>query len=351
MRRLAARLLLIAAAAQSGAPGWADSLRIATFNTELSRRGPGLLLRDILRGEDPQVAAVVTVIAAARPDVLVLQGVDWDAEGRTLAALQQRLGEAGAVYPHRFLRQPNAGLPVEPPLDMDGDGRIGDAGDAQGYGRFRGDGGLAVLSRLPLREAEAREFSALLWRDLPGADLPRHEDGRPFPSSEAQAVQRLSSAAHWLVPIELPEGGRLNVMAFQAGTPLFDGPEDRNGRRNADEIRLWQHLLDGALGPAPEPPFVIAGGANLDPERGAGRREAIRALLADPRLQDPRPGSREAGTATVEWKTAGEMRVDYLLPSAGLSVTGAGVIWPQTPQDAAAMASRHRLVWVDLDLP
>ncbi|MFW8594108.1 endonuclease/exonuclease/phosphatase family protein [Cribrihabitans neustonicus] len=351
MRRLAARLLLIAAAALAGAPGWAETLRIATFNAELSRRGPGLMLRDILRGEDAQVAAVVAIIAEARPDVLVLQGIDWDAEGRTLAALQQRLAEAGAVYPHRFLRQPNAGLPVEPPLDMDGDGRIGDAGDAQGYGRFRGDGGLAVLSRLPLLETEARDFSALLWRDLPGADLPRHDDGRPYPSAEAQVVQRLSSVAHWLVPVELPRGGWLDVLAFQAGTPLFDGPEDRNGRRNADEIRLWQHLLDGALGPSPEAPFVIAGGANLDPEHGAGRREAIRALLADPRLQDPRPESPKAGTATVEWQNAGRMRVDYVLPSAGITISGSGVIWPQTPDDPAAMASRHRLVWVDLALP
>ncbi|MEC9313216.1 MAG: endonuclease/exonuclease/phosphatase family protein, partial [Pseudomonadota bacterium] len=47
-------------------PAQADTVRIATFNTELSRKGPGLLLRDIERGEDPQIAAVIDVILAAK---------------------------------------------------------------------------------------------------------------------------------------------------------------------------------------------------------------------------------------------------------------------------------------------
>ena len=37
----------------------ADQIRIAYFQTELSRDGPGLLLRDLMRGEDPQVEAVI----------------------------------------------------------------------------------------------------------------------------------------------------------------------------------------------------------------------------------------------------------------------------------------------------
>ncbi|WP_291729333.1 endonuclease/exonuclease/phosphatase family protein [Leisingera sp. F5] len=346
MRRLAAGLLLILAAGAARA----DTLRIATFNTELSRDGPGLLLRDLERGGDPQIAAVVEVIAGAQPDVLALQGLDWDYEGRSLAALARLLEEAGAAYPYRVSLQPNAGLPPPVPLDMDGDGRTGGPRDNQGYGRFRGQDGIALLSRLPVDRNRIRDFSALLWRDLPGALLPEHPDGRPFPSGEVQAVQRLSATAHWLVPLELPGGGQLNVMTFHAAPPVFDGPEDRNGRRNRDEIRLWQLLLDGRLGAVPEAPFVIAGDANLDPERGDGRKDAIRNLLGDPRLQDPQPRSPQAGTATVEWQGAGRMRVDYLLPSAGLAVTGAGVIWPDAPNAAAANASRHRLVWTDIAL-
>ncbi|UWQ79961.1 endonuclease/exonuclease/phosphatase family protein [Leisingera sp. S132] len=344
MRQLAAGLLLILAAGT----GWAETLRIATFNTELSRNGPGLLLRGITGGSDPQAAAVVEVITTAQPDVLALQGIDWDYQGRALAALAARLADEGLNYPYRVALQPNSGLPPPAPLDMDGNGKTGQPRDNQGYGRFRGQGGIALLSRLPVEHGGIRDFSSLLWKDLPGALLPQHTDGSPFPSAAAQAVQRLSATGHWLVPLRLPDGSRFNVMTFHAAPPLFDGPEDRNGKRNHDEIRLWQLLLDGALGPAPAAPFVIAGDANLDPEHGEGRKGAIRGLLADPRLQDTRPQSPQGGTATVEWQSAGRMRVDYLLPSAGLTVTASGVVWPDGPDAPAATASRHRLVWVDL---
>ncbi|WP_264211392.1 endonuclease/exonuclease/phosphatase family protein [Leisingera thetidis] len=346
MIRLAAGLFLILAAVA----GQAETLRFATFNTELSRDGPGLLLRDIERGQDPQIAAVVDVIAAVQPDVLALQGVDWDFENRALTALAARLGKAGASYPYLVALQPNAGLPPPALMDLDGDGRSGGPRDNQGYGRFRGQGGIALLSRLPVDHTAIRDFSTLLWQDLPGARLPQHPDGSPFPSAEAQAVQRLSATAHWLVPMRLPGGGWLNVMTFHATPPVFDGPEDRNGRRNRDEIRLWQLLLDGKLGPALQGAFVIAGDANLDPDQGEGRKDAIRSLLADPRLQDPRPHSHEGGVATVDWQGAGQKRVDYVLPSAGLAVTGSGVVWPDSPDAAAATASRHRLVWVDIAL-
>ncbi|MFV2038080.1 MAG: endonuclease/exonuclease/phosphatase family protein, partial [Paracoccaceae bacterium] len=55
-----------------------DSIRIATLNSGLSRDGPGLLLRDIVRGEDPQILASVGMIAASRPDVLLLTRFDYD---------------------------------------------------------------------------------------------------------------------------------------------------------------------------------------------------------------------------------------------------------------------------------
>ena len=322
-------------------PLGAQTVRIATFNAELSREGPGLMLRDIRAG-DAQAAAVAEVIALARPDVIALQGIDWDLDGVALSALAEAVAERGLALPHRFAAQPNAGLASG--LDLDGDGRMGGPGDSQGYGAFTGQGGLAVLSRFPI--GEVRDFSALLWTDLPGARLPVHADGRPFPSAEAQEVQRLSSTAHWVVPVMLPDGSRLDVLTFHAAPPVFDGPEDRNGLRNADEIALWGHYLDGTLGGPASVPFVLAGDANLDPDRGEGRREVIRALLADERVQDPL-----AGVDTVVWEGVGARRVDYVLPSAGLRVAGAGVVWPapdEAGHAAALVASRHRLVWVDV---
>lgn len=323
---------------------------------ELARAGPGLLLRDLRRGDDAQIAAILHVLAQTQPDILVLQGVDYDLDLLALSALRDRISDGGGPrYDHLFARAPNAGLATG--LDMDGDGRRGGPRDAQGYGAFAGQGGMALLSRYPVEAADARDFTAFLWRDLPGALLPRR-DGAPFPSEAAQAVQRLSSRAHWVVPVLLPSGP-LQVMIFHATPPVFDGPEDLNGRRNHDELRFWQLYLDGAFGPPPGGRFVLMGVANLDPEIGEGRPEALRALLADPRLQDPRPtglGDKAARLETVEWPPPGPgaRRVSYILPAADLRVADAGVHWPPegTPEgDMAATASRHRLVWVDLSLP
>lgn len=337
----------------------AEPLRVATYDAELDRRGPGLLLADILAGKD-EVEAVAAVIVAAAPDVLLLTGFDHDYEGHALAAFAEMLDAAGLSLPHRFAARPNAGLPSG--LDLDGNGRLGEARDAQGYGVFTGQAGMAVLSRYPL--GEVRDFSGFLWADLPGA-IPPMVDGRPFPSAEAHAAQRLSSVAHWDVPVTTP-AGQLHLLAFNATTPVFDGPEDLNGRRNHDEILFWQRLLDGTLPfDPPEGPVVVIGNANIDPTDGDGRRESIRALLDDPRLQDPQPtsiGGMQAANPehrgdpaldTADWSDPrpGNLRVDYVLPDVSFDVVGAGVLWP-TPDDplaeTVASASRHRLVWVDL---
>lgn len=338
----------------------AETIRLATFNAELSRKGPGLLLRDILKG-DPQAEAVAAVIARVAPDILILTGVDFDHEERTLAALNARLEAAGHGFAHRFTARPNSGMATG--LDLDGDGRRGGGGDAQGFGRYAGEGGMAVLSRYPI--GDVRDLSGLIWAEQAWATLPER-DGAPFPSAEALAVQQLSSVAHWVVPVQVGEQ-RLTLLAFHATPPVFDGPEDRNGKRNHDEIVLWRKLLDGHLGKVPGPPLAVIGDANLDPVDGEGIKTAITGLLADDRLQDPKPmseGARAAADAehrgdpaldTVDWPDGapGNLRVDYVLPSADLRVTGAGVFWPapdQSDGDLAARASRHRLVWVDLRL-
>jgi hypothetical protein len=319
-------------------------------------------LRDIRRGDDPQVLAVSAVIARAKADIIVLQGVDYDLDLLALAALRDSIARQGAVYPHILALRPNTGMPTG--LDMDGDGRTGDASDRQGYGAFSGQGGIAILSRYPIDAARLQDFSALLWADLPGALLPSI-DGAPFPSPEARAIQRLSSVAHWVVPVILPSGP-FHILTFHATSPVFDGPEDRNGRRNHDETRFWSLYLDGAFGPPPDSRFALLGAINLSPSEGEGRRAALQSLLSDPRLQDPRPRrlaspppqpGRLADPAldTVHWPAPGPgpRRVDYILPSSDLILRGAGVDWPASGAPLARVdaASRHRLVWVDIDLP
>ncbi len=338
-------------------PALADTtLRIATFNTELARKGPGLLLRDILSEDDPQVEAVARVIAHARPDIIALQGIDYDYDLAALGALRGRIAQYGHDMRHVFAARPNTGMATG--LDLDGDGRLGRARDAQGYGDFAGQGGMAVLSRFPILHDQVTDLGALLWRDAPSALL-RLEDGTPLLPPPVAEVQRLSTTGHWDVPVMLGDT-RLHLLTFHASPPVFDGPEDRNGRRNHDEIVLWQHYLDGRLGPAPQGPFVIAGDANLDPVDGDGRKTAIARLLTDGRLTDPAP--RRAGDVaqgaghrgdprldTVDWPgpDPGALRVSYVLPSLGLEVLKAGIVTADDT-DAAPTASRHRLVWVDL---
>lgn len=326
----------------------------------MNRAGPGLLLRDLKKGEDPAIAAAVQVIIALQADVLLLTGFDYDLNQVALAAFADRLAAAGLVYPYQFSARPNTGLATG--LDLDADGYLGGPGDAQGYGRFSGEGGMAVLSRLPIRTAEVRDFSNFLWKDLPGAML--FEGMTP----DATAQQRLSTTNHWEVPIELADGTTLRLLAWYATPPVFDGAEDRNGRRNHDEAAFWTALMDGALTYAPpKPPFVLLGDANLDPADGDGLPAALKSLLQDPRLQNPAPkgtakrtepgqtGDPALDTADFSARNGpGGLRVDYILPSADLAITGAGVLWPDAADPLAQVlstASRHYPVWVDITLP
>jgi hypothetical protein len=330
-------------------PAHADTVRIATYNAELKRDGPGLLLRDILRGDDPQVSAVVQVIASVQPDILVLQNVDYDMELRALHALQAALADAGAHYGTVFARRPNTGRTTG--LDMDGDGRWGEPEDTHGFAAFAGQGGMAILSRYPVLTDGVQDFTGLLWQDLPNALLPVHPDGTPFPDAQAQGALRLATVAQWAVPIDHP-GGPITLLAFHASPPVFDGPEDRNGRRNHDQLTFWRQYLDGTFGPAPDQRFVVLGHANQDPVRGEGIKSGIGGLLADPRLQDvkpTRPGRADAPHATVHWPrvTPAIQRVSYILPARDWQVADSGVYWPLDAPEID-VASRHRMVWVDL---
>lgn len=334
LRALALALLL-------AGPAAADPLRIATWDPGLSRDGPGLLLRDIM-ARDPQVVAAAQVIAHAAPDAILLTGLDWDLDNRALTAFAGLLAEQGHAMPHHHATQSNRGMATG--VDLDGDGRVGQPRDAQGYGAFTGQAGLAVLSRLPI--AGVADHSATLWRDLPGHRMPEspHAD-----------IQRLSSTAHWDVALDTP-AGPLHLLALAATPPAF---EDRNPARNHDEVTFWLTHL-------PDAPFAILGNLNVDPQDGDGDPATLAALAAV--TQDPRPrgawqppqtgpnaGQRgDPALDTAEYDRApGNLRLDYVLPAQGLSVLASGVVWP-APDDplaeAVRLASHRRLVWVDLDL-
>ncbi|HUF86024.1 MAG TPA: endonuclease/exonuclease/phosphatase family protein [Thermohalobaculum sp.] len=368
------------------------SVRVAAYNVALSRRGAGLLAQEMAKG-GAQIDAVAEIIGRVRPDILVLYEFDRDPAHLALSRFAGRLrdgaeGLAGLDYPFLYQGPVNTGVPSG--HDLDGDGWRRGPRDAFGFGHFPGQYGTALLSRFPIDHAGVRGFRRFRWADLPGADRPVMPDGTPFHADAVWQSLRLSSKSLWDVPVTLPGGAVLHVLASHPTPPVFDGPEDLNGRRNADEIRLLTGLIEGASwivddagrpgGLDEDALFVVAGDLNADPFDGAARRGALRALLAHPRLQDPRPASEGAeaaaarqgganarhegppGLDTADWRDEpgpGNLRVDYVLPSAGLEVTGAGVFWPPPEHPLAPLlaggrqpaSSDHRLVWVDIAVP
>jgi endonuclease/exonuclease/phosphatase family metal-dependent hydrolase len=311
-------------------PALAEPVRVATYNTGLSRDGPGLLLRDILR-DAPQVQAVAKVIASAAPDVILLQDVDYDAGLVAARALRDRVRDFGHKLEHVFAFAPNTGVPSG--FDLNSDGRSNGFADAHGYGRYAGQAGMVLLSRFPIRHAT--DHSLKLWADWDGADPAEIRAAW----GDGGAHLRLASTGQWLVTLDLPSGQGLTLLAFHATPPVFDGPEDRNGLRNRDELRFLAETTEGIDGY-----FILLGDANNDPQKGEGRNLGIKALLDNPRLSDPLKGM-----PTVDWRALGLgwMRVDYILPAKHLRIADAG----RYMASPAEQASRHRLTWVDIALP
>ena len=362
----------------------AESIRIATFNASMSRGAEGALAIALQEGNDPQIAKVARIIRAVDPDVILINEFDHGA-GRDRAFVESYLH---AAYPFSFIAPSNTGVATG--LDLDGDGIAGSepgtmdlARDSHGFGRFEGQYGMVVLSKREIVRDEVRTFRTFLWKDMPGARLPIKPDGTPFYSDEALEVLRLSSKSHWDVPVRI-DGVVVHFLVCHPTPPVFDGPEDRNGARNADEIRFWADYIAGAGyirddagtqgGLSDDARFVIAGDLNADPQDGDSMPEAIRQLLDHPLIDiSVTPGSDGAATTAAaqgranarhsgnpRFDTAdfndtvpGNLRVDYVLPSANLKTLDAGVYWPSPDEPEAALidASDHRLVWIDVALP
>jgi len=361
--------------------------RFATFNVAMNRSEPGALLRELRGGGSEQGRRIAAIVQRTQPDVLLLCELDRD-----------DAAEAAAVFAREYLAVAQQGLkpiafefsycgPVntgEPSgLDLDKDGTIGGPGDAFGFGAFPGQYGMVLLSRHPILLDQVRTFRMLRWSAMPGASRPVD-----WYSDAAWAMLRLSSKSHWDVPIGIGDpktGGRvIHALCSHPTPPVFDGPEDRNGCRNHDEIRFWVDYLSpdraswivddagAAGGLATSAHFVVLGDLNCDPVDGDARREALTALLAHARVQDAQPRSaggdeqakrqfganaRHGGDPALDTGDfpdtgagPGNLRVDYVLPSRSLRVANSGVFWPspREPDGALVEASDHRLVWVDI---
>jgi hypothetical protein len=373
-----------------------DTVRFATFNASLNRNFAGQLRADLSTPGNAQAATVAEIIQRVRPEVLLINEFDFDPIAadlfRTNYLEVSHNGAEPIRYDHLFIAPSNTGIPSG--FDLNNNGVIGGPDDAFGFGFFPGQFGMLVLSQHPMDTADIRTFQHFLWKDMPGALLP-DDPATPAPadwySAEELDVFRLSSKSHWDVPI-LVDGKTVHFLVSHPTPPVFDGPEDRNGTRNFDEIRFWadyitpgtsaRYIYDdegqsGGLQPGAS--FVIAGDQNSDPLDGDSIPGAIQQLIEHPRVNTKLTPDSEGAveqsalqgganlthlsdprfdTADFADTAPGNLRADYVLPSKNLRIDDAAVFWPLSTDPLFRLvgtfpfpSSDHRLVWVDVSVP
>lgn len=364
-------------------------VRVATFNVSMdasnyqpkgSELSLAVLKRELASGENPQIKNIAEIIQRVRPDILLLNEFDYipePSEGIELFQKHylyraQNKAVTGIEYPYIYLGPVNTGEPS--PFDLSGDGKASGVGvDAWGFGNYPGQYGMVVLSRYPIVVEKVRSFQRFKWRDMPGALKPVDpKTNRSWYSDEAWAEFRLSSKSLWDLPIAVA-GQQVHLLASHPTPPVFDGPENRNGKRNHDEIRLLADYLSGAdylyddsgskalfTGRR----FVILGDLNASEHSRETLPGTMQQLLKHAKVDagfTPKseggalnaPGDKNAAEHTAGWKS----RADYILPSkAGWKVAGGGVFWPLKHEpEYRLIASRkassdHRMVYLDLQI-
>lgn len=375
------------------APKGEGSLRIATYNVSLNRAAEGKLASD-LEGGDKQAQAIAAVIRAVRPDILLLNEVDYSIDSNNgenfvrkyvESSKQDALGGNAWKMPYTYSAPVNTGVPSK--MDLNQNEKTNDPEDAWGYGRFPGQYGMAVGSRYAFEPNKIRTLQKFRWSKLPNALRPQAPDAEPYYDDATWSQLRLSSKSFWDVPIQTPFGV-LHVLASHPTPPAFDGPEDRNGCRNHDEIKLIEYYIEGQdflvgdngerAGLEPADAFVVLGDLNSDPFDGGSRGNAISDLLSHSRIakhEAPRSvgaasasksqgganerhrGPAENDTGDFNDRSVGNLRIDYVLPSHQFRVIASGVFWPELdalpaqlrePVQDCLDASDHHLVWVDV---
>ncbi|REL26844.1 endonuclease/exonuclease/phosphatase family protein [Thalassotalea euphylliae] len=370
----------------------ADTIKIATFNVSMEalnylpkgERGQvvpsGNELTTALNSQHQQIKNIAEIIQRVNPDILLLN--EFDRTDNNAIALQKFLtsylaksqqGQTPVNYPYFYQGPVNTG--VKAAIDINGDGQITSPQDTYGFGYFPGHFGMALLSKFPIDHTNIRTFQKFKWQDMPNALKPMQSNSEQGYYSDATWQElRLSSKSHWDIPV-IVDNKTVHVLASHPTPPVFDGPEDRNGKRNHDEIRFWQDYISGDAGSyiyddngqkgamKNKAPFVIMGDLNASTTDGDANKDGIGNLIEHPAVNDPmpmsdggkasKPDNQNARYHTAHWG----MRADYVLPSTfGWTLTDSGVFWPTQNSplyrliDSRAASSDHRLVWVELSL-
>ncbi|MBC8116773.1 MAG: endonuclease/exonuclease/phosphatase family protein [Candidatus Saccharimonas sp.] len=371
-------------------------VRFSTFNLSLNRDSAGQLVSDLSQPglANPagntearrieQAQRNAEIIQRVNPDVLLLNEFDYvTGQGgneaidlfRTnfLAAPQNNIagttGSSAINFPHRFTAPSNTGIASGFDLNNNGNivttpGAAGYGDDSFGFGNYPGQFGMAFLSKFPIQSV--RTFQNFLWKDMPNSlliadptPLGAGNNLSEFYSPAERDILRLSSKSHWDVTLNI-DGTLVHALVSHPTPPVFDGTEDRNGKRNFDEIRFWKDYINGAGymtddqgvagGLAAGSAFFIMGDQNADPFAGDAYTlngvQAINQLLDDPLVDDgvahrpdnnggslaeqptPTPGDPQFDTADFNNAGPGNLRADYVLPSvAGIDPIDGEIFW------------------------
>jgi len=372
-----------------------SKLRIATFNVSMealnyverssdnSTPVSGNELTQVLQQNNQQIKNIAEIIQRVNPDIILLNEFDRVNDENINYFLTHYLakpqnGQTAINYPYLYQGAVNTGVKVNDDLNHDGKSNLQPA-DTHGFGYFEGHFGMVLLSKYPINEKEIRTFQYFKWQDMPDALKPIDpETKQPWYSDKTWQKLRLSSKSHWDIPVSV-DGKTMHVLASHPTPPVFDGLEDRNGKRNHDEIRFWFDYINGEQahyiyddlgkkgGLASKQAFVLLGDQNASIINGnaiaTDDSHGIYALLHSDKVQDPMPeslGGKDHDTKnenakyyTAHWG----MRPDYVLPStAGFTLIDSGVFWPQKKDETFRLiesrqaSSDHRLVWVDVEL-
>ncbi|ALO35188.1 endonuclease [Colwellia sp. MT41] len=369
----------------------ATTLKIATFNVSMEALNyidhnraeaesvSEKTLVNALASDHQQIKNIAEIIQRVNPDILLLNEFDYqDDNNKTLKIFianylnKGQQGQKAIDYPYFYQGPVNTG--INSGLDLNGDGEKGKLpGDGFGYGHFPGHFGMALLSKYPIDIANIRSFQHFKRHDMPNALVPIDPvTNKPWYSNQVWQALRLSSKSHWDVPVEV-NGKTIHILASHPTPPVFDGPEDRNGKRNHDEIRFWHDYITpeasdyiyddngkkGGLKAAKV--FVILGDLNASSVDGEAINTSISALLQDKKIQDVMPQSQAGELHTPDNVNAKHhtsnwgMRVDYVLPSAlDFTINDSGVFWPLASDESYRLikdrnaSSDHRLVWLEL---
>jgi endonuclease/exonuclease/phosphatase family metal-dependent hydrolase len=374
-----------------------DSLkiRVVTFNIEDIRT------EDLKDPSQPRLRHIAATIQKIRPDIILINEIAYDQPGAPGFAEGDLAGQNARRFADNFLSIPQgenlspsdfkifmapSNTGIHSGLDLNNDGKNrndfpmppagepnGEPGrqtpegreygnDSWGFGTFPGQYAMALFvnPRFQILQDQVRTFRKFPWSKMPGALLPIYpETQEPWYSAEEAAQFPLSSKSHWDVPVKLPNGTVLHLLCSHPTPPAFDGEEQRNKKRNHDEIRFWADYLNNADyivddnghsgGYHSQKPFVVLGDLNADPTRGESLDNPIQKfLLTHHRIQGKFvPRAASIAGLDADNTSAWGMRVDYVLPSKELKIVDGGV-WRYQQDTEKYPLSDHFPVWLDV---